>query len=143
MNDLEKKVAFAKLSNAQWARPEYPKLTADVEDAPPPNRLRASITFPGLNVPAPYLGREAIRLTLQSDGVPISFPEDAPPPVGEGWPKDTLHDAARRVVGGVKDLVPGARKAVADAVTDASRSPIGRAASDAGLGHAISGRKGW
>lgn len=52
------------------------------------------------------------------------------PEVGESWPKDTLHEAARQIVRGAKDLVPQAQKAVAGAIGKATAEPTGREKSD-------------
>jgi hypothetical protein len=58
----------------------------------------------------------------------------------DSWPKDTLHDAARQVVKGAKDLVPQARQAIRDAADKASAPPTGRAAQDGALGRALGSR---
>ncbi len=58
----------------------------------------------------------------------------------DSWPKDTLHDAARQVVKGAKDLVPQARQAVRDAADKATAPPTGRAAQDGALGRALGSR---
>jgi hypothetical protein len=59
------------------------------------------------------------------------------PAVGDDWPDDKVHDAARGVIRGAKDLSPPARKAVADAMDKASAPPTGRGAQDGALGRAL------
>ena len=70
----------------------------------------------------------------------INPASDQPAPVGESWPKDSLHDAARQVVGGMKDLAPAARTAIKQAAEKADAAPTGRAASDGALGRALGAR---
>lgn len=67
----------------------------------------------------------------------INPASDTDHPVGDSWPKDALHDAAKRVVGGMKDLVPDARQKVRDAADKASAPPTGKDARDGALGRAI------
>ena len=60
---------------------------------------------------------------------------DTPDPARD-WPKDALHEAAGRVVGGMRHLAPQARAAVRKAAEDADRPPSGREAQDHALGRA-------
>jgi hypothetical protein len=74
---------------------------------------------------------------IRDTGLIMTIPaSDTDKPIGETWPEDALHEAAREVVRGAKDLVPRARKAVSDA-TAASKPLSGRAAQDHALGRAL------
>ncbi len=66
------------------------------------------------------------------DPTPTTNPQDQ-----DYWPQDSLHDAAKQVVGGIKGLVPNARHALREAAERADAPPVGRAASDAFVGRAL------
>lgn len=77
---------------------------------------------------------EAAKEMLESLGYHILKTEDDR--ATEHWPKDTLHEAAKRVVEGAKELIPEARGAVKGAIDKANAPPTGRAASDNAIGRA-------
>lgn len=125
-------------------------------DLPPVSQSRHDVVSFELSVPAStsigYEAQALLDLPLGGWGThshtscfgrPLAStttPASDAPVVGESWPKDTLHDAARQVVRGAKDLAPAARKAVTDAVHTASAPPTGRAASDGAVGRALGAR---
>lgn len=115
-----------------------------------PIRLIATIAIWEKRAPEEAVSSQHIELNYDSesdryytpDGRDVEFvlatnPASDVPVVGESWPRDTLHDAARQVVRGAKDLVPSAREAVRGAMDKADAPPTGRAAQDGALGRAI------
>ena len=82
------------------------------------------------------------HIHVMPPSIAATQPASDTPEVGESWPKDTLHDAARQVVRGAKDLVPAARREVRGALDKAEAAPTGRAKSDGALGRALGSRMG-
>lgn len=85
----------------------------------------------GIRVPPGYtvVGGAIVRV---DDPTPTTNPQDQ-----DYWPQDSLHDAARQVVGGMKGLVPNARRTLREVAERADAPPVGRAASDAAIGRAL------
>jgi hypothetical protein len=75
---------------------------------------------------------------VRQDGALKTYEDE--PKLGRDWPKDPLHEAAKQVVGGMRELVPDARKAMREASEKADAPVTGRAARDAAIG-GMSARK--
>lgn len=61
---------------------------------------------------------------------------DVPSPHGsDAWPRDEVHNAARKVLSDAKGLSPAARRAVVAEIEKVSRPLTGRAAQDEALGN--------
>jgi hypothetical protein len=60
--------------------------------------------------------------SMSDDPTPTTQPKDQ-----DYWPQDALHDAAKQVVGGIKGLVPSARRTLREAAERVDAAPVGRA----------------
>lgn len=61
---------------------------------------------------------------------------DVPSPHGsDAWPRDEVHNAARKVLSDARGLTPAARRAVVAEIEKVSRPLTGRAAQDEALGN--------
>lgn len=142
---LEERRSEAKMSEP-WAKPNTPALLANSKDWSPEewvlwtaaviNAWSAFHVDVNERVPEPSVLHLSVGLAKSFAASSVNPASDSPE-IGEAWPKDTLHDAARQVIKGARDLAPGARQGVRGAMDKADAPPTGRAATDGALGRAL------